>query len=87
MKPTVGRVVHFCPPQSCVESGQTKIEKYASIVTQVNTDGTLELATFGPNSLYFQHNVPMYGQKFEMTDEHPAGVHMWGWMWPVREEA
>ena len=26
---------------------------------RVEWDGTAELATFGPNSLYFQHGVPM----------------------------
>ena len=85
MNPTVGRIVHFFPKHECKEDGPTKIEKYASLVTQVNADGTLELATFGPNSLYFQHNVPMYGQKVTMTHEHPEYAHAWGWAWPARE--
>lgn len=60
-KPTVGRIVHFTPPQEC---GNDKTpEFYAAIITQVNNttpDGepTVELATFGPNSLYFQHDIP-----------------------------
>lgn len=30
---------------------------YAAKVTAINPDGTLELVTFGRNSIYFQHNV------------------------------
>jgi hypothetical protein len=80
--PTVGRMVHFFPKNE--ERHPGGIVFYASIVTQVNGDLTLDLATFGPNSLYFQHNVPMFGQKFDATDEHPAGsfAFAWGWSWP-----
>jgi hypothetical protein len=67
IKPTVGRDVHF---QSYNENGECH---YAAKVTQVNEDGTLELATFGPNSLYFQHKVPY--------SEVPKAGH---WNWPPR---
>jgi hypothetical protein len=46
-KPSVGAAVLFHE-----EGGP-----YASIVTARNPDGTLELVTFGRNSVYFQHNV------------------------------
>ena len=78
--PTVGRMVHFFPKNE--ERHPGGVVFYASIVTQVNEDLTLELATFGPNSLYFQHHVPMFGQKFAATDEHPEGAWAWGWAWP-----
>ncbi len=64
-KPTVGRIVHFHE-----EGGP-----YPSIVTAVNPDGSLELATFGKNSLYFQHNVA------EQKDSLAKGC----WTWPPRE--
>ena len=85
MQPTVGRIVHFIPKSSCVGAGPTGIERYAAIVTQVNEDGTLELATFGPNSVYFQHGVPMYGRKFQGTADYPEGAWAWGWAWPQKE--
>ncbi len=69
--PSVGRTVHFYPKQECITPDT--MEKYAAIITQVNQDGTVELATLGPNSLYFQHGVsysdtPMHGH----------------WTWPAR---
>lgn len=55
----LGQSVLFCPPQ-----GQGE-EMYAAIVTKQNGSSkehgqvqTLDLVTFGPNSVYFQHNVP-----------------------------
>jgi hypothetical protein len=75
MKPTVGRIVHFHPPFDSVANEQPK---YAAIVTQVNDDGTLELATFGPSSLYFQRSVPQLG----LNSENAAWE--WGWAWPVK---
>lgn len=54
-KPSVGRVVHFVPPQEC--TAEKTLAFYAAIITQVNSDGSVELATFGPNSLYFQHGI------------------------------
>ncbi len=63
--PAVGRTVHF---HSYNEKGQCP---YAAMITQINADGTVELATFGPNSVYFQHNV-----KFS---HHPKPNH---WSWP-----
>ncbi len=66
MKATIGRIVHFHE-----EGGP-----YPSLVTAINPDGSLELATFGKNSLYFQHNVA----------EVPAVGPMKGcWSWPPRE--
>lgn len=66
-KPSVGRTVHY---QSYNENGECA---YAAFITQVNEDGTVELATLGPNSLYFQHKVP-----FSVT---PKASH---WNWPPR---
>lgn len=69
MKPTIGRVVHY---QSYNENGACA---YAAIITQVNEDESVELATFGPNSVYFQHNVKQA--------EVPTESH---WNWPVKGE-
>lgn len=80
-KPTVGRMVHFAPPQECV--GPASLTLYPAIITQVNeskvSEGapphqTVELATFGPNSLYFQHGV-------EFSAEPKPGH----WFWPKRD--
>ena len=68
MKPTIGRIVHY---QSYNEGGKCA---YASIITQINPDGTVELTTFGPNSLYYQHNVAY--------SEAPKEKH---WNWPPRD--
>ncbi len=64
MKPSIGRIVHFVPPRDC--KGESTLEAYASMISKVNGFGlpglpaeeTVELVTFGPNSLYFQHQVP-----------------------------
>lgn len=66
MKPTPGRIVHFVPPQEC--TAEKTLAFYPAIITQVNPPvahspvalqpETCELATFGPNSLYFQHGIP-----------------------------
>ena len=72
MRPSIGRIVHFKAPGEC--GG----EVYAAIVTRVNDDGTCELATFGPNSVYFQHNIP------ELTDR--TKMELGGWFWPPRDE-
>jgi hypothetical protein len=71
MEPTVGRTVHFYPKQECITP--ESMEKYAAIITQVNKDQTVELVTFGPNSVYFQHGV-----SFAETPEHGK------WSWPPR---
>lgn len=65
--PTIGRTVHY---QSYNEKGECA---YASIITAINDDGSVELATFGPNSLYFQH-----GKNYSET---PKENH---WNWPPR---
>jgi hypothetical protein len=62
-KPTIGRIVHFSE-----EGGP-----YAAIIAAVNDDGSLELATLGRNSLYFQHGI-----KFDA--EGAKGT----WRWPPR---
>lgn len=81
--PTIGRTVHYTPPQECV--GPESLTKYPAIITQVNTvpeqkegEGTdeidtVELVTFGPNSVYFQHKVPY--------STEPKSGH---WNWPAR---
>lgn len=66
--PTVGRIVLFH------ETGGP----YASLVTSVNADGTLELATFGKNSLYFQHGVK------ECPTVPPIAPEPGTWSWPPR---
>lgn len=74
MTPTLGRIVHYVPPQDCV--GPNSLLMYAAIVAKVNTEKfpeTVELATFGPNSLYFQHEVPF-------SEEYKPGH----WSWPAR---
>lgn len=83
-KPRLGRVVIFTPPQECV--GPASLTSYAAIVSQVNPahkavsylvdvdiPETVELATFGPNSLCFQHKVPY-------SPEAKPGH----WSWPTR---
>jgi hypothetical protein len=65
VKPTVGRIVLFHE-----EGGP-----YAAVVTAVNADGSIELATFGRNSLYFQHGV------LETDDATRAKGR---WSWPPR---
>ncbi len=54
-KASVGRTVHFAPPQECV--GPASLTLYPAIITQVNPNETVELVTFGPNSVYFQHGI------------------------------
>lgn len=73
MKPTLGRIVHFVPPQECV--GPKSLTMYAAIIAQVNDNDTCELATVGPNSLYFQHHVPF-------SQDYKPGH----WSWPPREQ-
>lgn len=70
-KPSVGRVVHFAPPQECV--GPASLTCYPAMITQVNPDETVELVTFGPNSVYFQHGI-------SFSDEPKPGC----WSWPPR---
>lgn len=60
---SIGRVVHFAE-----EGGP-----YAAIVAGVNEDDSLELATLGKNSLYFQHEV-----KFDADGAKGT------WRWPPR---
>jgi hypothetical protein len=62
-KPSIGRIVHFAE-----EGGP-----YAAVVTAVNPDETVELATLGKNSLYFQHGVKFDADGLKGT-----------WRWPPR---
>lgn len=68
-KPSVGRIVHFVPPMECTAT--TTLPFYASVISQVNPDGSVELATFGPNSLYFQHAI-----------QHSEKLKPGHWSWP-----
>lgn len=75
-KPSVGRMVHFVPPMEC--TADTTLPHYAAIIAQVNPakkgkPETVELATFGPNSLYFQHEIPF-------SEVYKPGH----WSWPPR---
>jgi hypothetical protein len=65
--PTPGRIVHFHE-----EGGP-----YPAIITATNPDGTVELATFGRNSLYFQHHVSAGGPEATTPTK---GC----WTWPPR---
>ncbi len=83
VKPSIGRIVHFAPPSDCV--GPKSPTVYPAFITQVNEVGplpegcgtdqvdTVELTTFGPNSVYFQHKVPF-------SEEPKPGF----WSWPPR---
>lgn len=63
--PSIGRIVHFHE-----EGGP-----YAAFVTAVNEDGSIDLATLGRNSLYFQHGI----------HEAPSFPPVKGsWTWPPR---
>jgi hypothetical protein len=64
----VGRIVHFHE-----EGGP-----YPAIITAINENGTVELATFGRNSLYFQHEVSAGGPD-ATTPSHGT------WTWPPRK--
>lgn len=66
-KPSVGRIVHY---QAYNEKGECA---YAAIVTRVNEDETIDLATFGSNSLYFQPKV-------KYSAEPKPGC----WNWPPK---
>lgn len=67
-KVTVGRIVHFIPPTKNV--GPDSIKLVAAIVSGVNSDGTCDLATFGPTSLYFQQAIPF-------SEEYKPGHFSW----------
>lgn len=76
-KPTVCRDVLFHE-----EGGP-----YASKITKVNLDGSVELVTFGPNSLYFQHNVSQYVEDYAdppKNKEQEDGLKKGKWEWPPR---
>jgi hypothetical protein len=55
LKKLIGETVLYTPPQDC--RGKTTLDFYPAVITQINPDGTAELTTMGPNSIYFQHNV------------------------------
>jgi hypothetical protein len=65
--PTIGRTVHFTSLDG---------ETYAGIITRViggATGTVVDLVTFGPNSVYFNHNVPF-----------SVGPDPGHWTWPPR---
>jgi hypothetical protein len=64
--PSIGRVVHFT-------AADGDVGPYASMITAVNADGTVELCTFGRNSVYFQHGIAFDGDARART-----------WRWPPR---
>lgn len=66
-KVSVGRTVHFHE-----EGGP-----YPAIVTALNTDGTVNLVTFGKSSIYFQHSVAA-------GDDGAATLPKGCWTWPPR---
>jgi hypothetical protein len=72
-KPTVGRIVHFNDVGG----------PYAAIVTKINEDGSLELATFGANSMYFQHNVTE-DRPYNDDEGSASGRAPGTWSWPPR---
>jgi hypothetical protein len=82
--PTVGRIVNFFPPTPDDSTGPAGVVVYASIVTKINDDLTLELTVFVPNGFSFQHRVPRFGEKVAATAEHPEFSWAWGWSWPGR---
>lgn len=77
MQPTIGRVVHFFPPASEQRGDH---EFYAAIVTYVHDDGTVSLATFGQQSLYFHQRVPHE----DIADREPEDSRGPFWRWPPR---
>lgn len=59
----VGMNVVFFPPQACVTP--QSMERYAALITQIHPEveaeeklETVDLVTFGPQSMYFQKGVP-----------------------------
>lgn len=56
--PQVGDPVFFVAPTDCQNDGTPSF--YAAIVTVVRDplNGDCDLVTFGPNSIYFNHNIP-----------------------------
>jgi hypothetical protein len=70
MNPTIGRIVHFTASDG--DPGP-----YAGIIVAVHKAPEplerVDLVTFGPNSLYHNHNVPY--------SEEPKAGH---WNWPPR---
>jgi hypothetical protein len=77
MKPSIGRIVLFFPPTD------EDREPYPAMVTRVhpgNDDsGLVDLVTFGPSSIYFQHNIPG-GDPARFPPNAVAGT----WQWPPR---
>ncbi len=67
MQPTVGRIVYYKSRGSA--DGVFPPQDFASIVTAVNRDGTVGLATFSENGIRFEHSA---------TNGQEAG--QWDWM-------
>ncbi len=73
MRPTIGRIVHFKAAGDC--GGDI----YPAIVTKVHDDGTIDVTTFGSQSLYWHQKVA------ELTPD--KNLERAGWFWPPREGA
>jgi hypothetical protein len=69
--PTVGRIVHYAPPQEC--RGSETLDFYAGMVVRVHNATCVDLVTFGPNSIYHNHSV--------CFAHGPAADRWW---WPPR---
>jgi hypothetical protein len=69
-KPSPCRIVFF----------QEEGGPYPAMITKVNEDGSCELTTFGPNSIYFQHGVK---QAEDLQDGGQATIKG-TWTWPPR---
>lgn len=68
MTPTIGRIVHY---QAAADCGGAV---YPAIITRVHESGAVDLATFGPQSLYFQF----------LVTEKAADDTCGRWFWPPR---
>ena len=62
-KPSLGRIVHFAPPQEC--AGPESLDVYAGIITRVHEGDVdaaapdkVDICTFGPGSVYHQFGIP-----------------------------
>lgn len=79
MKPSIGRMVHFCGTDGAV---------YAATVTAVRNDFepfdgmVVDLVTFGPQSIYFHQAVYFAG--FEGFEGDLAAPVPGRWNWPPR---
>lgn len=72
MKPTVGRIVHYYPPEDPL--GRAK----PAIITEVHNNNRVDLEVFGLATAKLRTTVPM-------LPDDALGVPMSGhWNWPPR---